>query len=68
MTVSNPSTVEPLTYTLADATSVPTGTAVNTITVNRQDGQTVTVAPGTANWETRNVQLPRARSTSTPSS
>lgn len=59
--VSNPSTVEPLTYTLADATSVPTGTTVNTITVNRQDGQTVPVAPGTAKWETRNVQLPKGQ-------
>ncbi|WP_126622300.1 DUF5979 domain-containing protein [Actinomyces bovis] len=60
VTVKNPSTAAPLTYTLTDTVQLPAGTTVNTTTITRDDGTVVAVPAGTTSWTISDVTLPAA--------
>ncbi len=48
LTVSNPSAVAPLTYTLTDTPTVPAGTTLNSVSVTPHGGQTTTITTPTS--------------------
>ncbi|WP_196717326.1 DUF5979 domain-containing protein [Actinomyces trachealis] len=58
VTVKNPSTTAPLTYSLTDTAQLPAGTTLNGTTVTRDDGTVINVAANALSWTASDVTLP----------